>query len=66
MDRYFIRYGEDDEKEVSKAEFIQAERNAGFRPKLPYDHPEYYTTFATAGFSGNNISGRIDYERLKR
>jgi len=44
---------------VSKAEFIAAERNAGFRPKLASDDPAYMTTCATGGFSGNGISGQI-------
>lgn len=42
------------EKEVSKEEFMSAERAAGFRSKSP-NHP------ATAGFSGGGMSGRVVY-----
>lgn len=66
MDRFFVTLGTEPEKEVSKEEFIRAERNAGFRPKLCFDHPDYMTTFATAGFQGNGIYGRMEFDRLER
>lgn len=66
MDRYYVTHGTEPEKEVIKEEFIRAERNAGFRPKLPYDHPDYMTTFATAGFMGSGIAGRVEFKRLER
>lgn len=40
------------EQEVSKEEFIRAERAAGFRSKFP-GQP------ATGGFSGGGMSGRV-------
>lgn len=58
--------GEKIEREVSVEEFCKAERSAGFRPKLPSDHPKYMTTPATGGFAGGGICGRISYaERSK-
>lgn len=66
MYRYFVRRDDESEKEVTKEEFCKAERAAGFRPKLSYDHPDYMTTCATGGFSGNNINGRIEMQRLER
>lgn len=55
--RYFIRAGDGPEREVDESEFVDTERQAGFyntlgRPEKP----------ATAGFSGRNLSGRIEYE----
>jgi hypothetical protein len=49
------------EKEVTKQEFIRAERNAGFRPKLASDHPDYMNTCATGGFGSGNNGGSIKY-----
>jgi hypothetical protein len=46
-------------REVSKKEWIQAERSAGFRPKMSSDHPDYMNTCATGGFSNGSIRGRI-------
>jgi hypothetical protein len=48
--------------EVTKEEFIQAERSAGFWPK-GCTPEEAKDTTATGGFSGNGISGRVDYEK---
>ena len=45
--------------DVSKEDYIKAERQAGFRPKLPSDHPDYMKKCATGGFGGFGISGRI-------
>jgi hypothetical protein len=44
------------EKEVTKEQFVRAERSAGFRPKhgLPQDEP------ATGGFGNGSIKGRIE------
>lgn len=44
---------------VSKEEWIRAERSAGFRPKVSSDDPRYMQICATAGFSGNGVSGKI-------
>lgn len=46
--------------EVTKEDWIKAERAAGFRPKLWSGDPNYMTTYATGGFSGGGISGRIE------
>ncbi len=47
---------------VTKEQFIQAERAAGFRPKCASADPAYATTCATAGFSGGGVSGQIRFE----
>jgi len=66
MKRYFLTVtiaGEKIEREVSLEEFCNAERQAGFRPKLSSDNPQYMTTPATGGFgSSSGISGHIHYE----
>lgn len=49
-------------QEVSKKEWIAAERCAGFRPRISSDHPAYETTCATGGWStSHGISGTITY-----
>lgn len=48
--------------EVSKSDWIKAERGAGFRPKMSSDDPNWWDTCATGGFSANSIEGRIRYE----
>lgn len=52
--RYFLSYlGM--EKEVTKQEYMDAERKAGFRSKFPGEP-------ATASFgSGEGVNGRIEY-----
>jgi hypothetical protein len=45
--------------DVTKEEWIKAERAAGFRPKLDQDDPRYMQTCATSSFSGGGMSGRI-------
>lgn len=47
------------EKEVTKEEFIKAEREAGFYSKFGSDHE------ATGGFGGGSVSGSIRYEDPK-
>lgn len=48
--------------EVSKADWIKAERGAGFRPKMASDHPNYMMTCATGGFSSSHgMSGAVTY-----
>lgn len=45
---------------VTREEWIRAERQAGFRPKLSSADPAYMTTCATGGFSSSvGISGSI-------
>lgn len=43
--------------EVTKEEWIRAERRAGFRPSVPSWTDDYMTTCATGGFGGSGISG---------
>ena len=49
-------------EEVTKEQWIEAEREAGFRPKMASDHPRYMNTYATAGFSAGFVSGTITYD----
>lgn len=62
--RYYLRLGDNPELEVTEAEFIAAERAAGFFPKTGCG------PLATAGFGSNHVLGRIespafkDYPRL--
>jgi len=63
-DRYFLSVnlaGEEIKREVSLEEYCKAERAAGFRPKCSSTDPQYWTTPATAGFTGGNMSGSIEY-----
>lgn len=53
---HYLKIGDGDWKAVTREEWIKAERNAGFRPKMSSDHPDYMTTYATAGF-GSTLSG---------
>jgi hypothetical protein len=53
--------GDKIEREVPLEEYCKAERQAGFRPKLSSDHPNYMTTPATGGFSSGGLSGRTKY-----
>lgn len=59
--RYYLTHSQLGTKQVTKAEWIKAERLAGFQPKCASDHPAYWTQCATGGFSGNGISGSISY-----
>lgn len=61
--KYFLQTtGFGDKVEVTKEEWIRAERRAGFQPKLSSDHPEYMNTCATGGFNNGYISGSIKGE----
>ena len=54
MSKYFLKY--DDEKsfkEVTKREWVIAERSAGFRPKCDISDPNNDEILATNGFSNN-------------
>lgn len=53
--KYFLSGTHFKEKEVTEAEFIQAERQAGFRSKAGPGH------VATGGFGGNGMNGRVVY-----
>jgi hypothetical protein len=63
-ERYFLKVGDGPEKEVSKKEWIVAERQSGFYPKC-FD--PVYEIPATAGFhnSQTGVSGRMEYENEK-
>lgn len=54
--KYFISHEILGEKEVTKQEFIKAERSAGFSPKS--GNPE---DCATGGFGANGIKGTVRY-----
>jgi len=55
-DKYFLEYAGEDEREVTKEEFVRAERAAGFRNKLGQpDEP------ATAGFGADGVHGHVMY-----
>ncbi|MHA1170222.1 MAG: hypothetical protein ACTSRU_20535 [Candidatus Hodarchaeales archaeon] len=54
MEKYFLKADhEENWKEVTKAQFINAERNAGFRPKDG-------DGVATGGFGGNGMNGKVE------
>ena len=60
MSKYFLKADipgiESKWKEVTLEEFVEAEKRAGFR-SVYHDHGKS----ATAGFTGNNIKGKIQY-----
>lgn len=56
---YFLEHPIFGKKQVTKEEWIQAERSAGFRPKYGGDGP------ATGGFSGNGISGSMRLQKKR-
>ena len=58
--KYFLSHPQLGEKEVTKEEFIKAERAAGFR-----SNSGSMDDCATGGFSGNGISGSIKYIELE-
>lgn len=64
--KYYLSHSALGEKEVTKQEFIKAERAAGFRPKLPSTHPNYMETCATGGFSSGDMRGRIEYIKERK
>lgn len=53
---------------VSEADWIKAERSAGFRPRLHPTDPAYDSTCATGGWggSGSAIQGRIRYSNVQQ
>lgn len=53
--KYFIKHALFGEKEVSKEEFIKAERAAGFRSKFGINN------LATGGFTSGDVTGRVEY-----
>jgi hypothetical protein len=64
MEKYFLKaFFQEQFQEVTKQEWIKAERRAGFRPKMASTDPGYMDTCATGGFSNGSITGRIEYIR---
>jgi hypothetical protein len=59
QERYFLETSWQDKKEVTKEQFIQAERNAGFHCKPGI------TGCATGGFSGGGVHGTVEYVKDK-
>lgn len=62
--KYFLKAEGFGEKQVTKKEWIKAERNAGFRPKMASTEPNYMKVCATAGFTSGNMSGRTEVEYI--
>ena len=62
--RFYLRADWQGEyQEVTREQWIRAERAAGFCPKgVSSTHPNYMYTLATGGFSGGGVSGRIDFQ----
>lgn len=59
--RYYLRTEwESVWKRVTKKQYIEAERNAGFYPThISIADPEYNNTCATSGFSDDSVEGKI-------
>jgi len=57
IERYFLSFDgvEGSEKEVTKEQFMKAERAAGFHSKFGDNH------VATGGFGAGGIRGRVEY-----
>jgi len=63
-ERYFLKsdFSGSSWTEVSKTDWIRAERSAGFRPSLPSWDPDYMTTCATGSFTNaGGVRGAITY-----
>ncbi|MCB9802943.1 hypothetical protein H6761_02915 [Candidatus Nomurabacteria bacterium] len=58
QERYWLRVGKLPWHELTREEFVRAERNAGFRPKPGCGD------LATDGFSSGNVQGRITYGEI--
>jgi hypothetical protein len=56
--KYFLKGDwEEEYTEVTKEQYIAAERNAGF-----YSNESFANKVVTAAFSGHSISGKVEYE----
>lgn len=66
MDKYFLEYAGEEEQEVTREEWILAERGAGFYPKMDSEHPDYYKVTATNGFSTSGIWGKAVRGRIEK
>ncbi|NJO48156.1 MAG: hypothetical protein HC840_00410 [Leptolyngbyaceae cyanobacterium RM2_2_4] len=59
--KYFLEYA-GMKKEVTKEEWVKAERRAGFRPKCSCEHTCNHE--ATGGFgSGEGVNGSIEFTK---
>lgn len=58
---YFLN-SDNKKNQVTKEEWIKAERNAGFNPSISITSPQYMKVCVTVGFSKNGISGTIQHE----
>ena len=58
IDKYFLRYEDEEEKEVTLQEWVSAERGAGFRPKGRDDGQPATAGFTSSGW-GRSVRGRI-------
>lgn len=57
LNKYFLKgEWESEYTEVSKEQYIRAERQAGFYPSIPGE-------IATSAFSGNGVSGCVEYPK---
>lgn len=56
--RYFVKHKFGPWTEVTKSDYVCAERSAGFRNKYGLDHEP-----ATAAFSNDTIEGKIKYAK---
>jgi len=60
MDKYFLKSDHQTEwEEVTKEQWVRAERNAGFYPKKCFDDKDC----ATGGFSGHGMQGKIEFKK---
>ena len=57
QERYWLKRTGSAWQEATQEQFIQAERNAGFRPKSG-------SGVATGGFSNGSITGRVTYGEI--
>ncbi len=59
MRKFYLKAEGFDEKEVSKEDWIKAERRSGFRPPMASTEDRYMKVCATGGFTCGGVSGRI-------
>lgn len=60
LDKYYLKADwQNDWQEVTKEEWIKAERQAGFGPKGVCSDEAYMKICATGGFSGSGFKGKV-------
>lgn len=65
LNRYYLKMLDLPEQEVSREDWIKAEREAGFYPKgMQSNDPRWMTICATGGFGGSVLHGRIEHRGL--